>query len=67
MRGSPGRRLTADRLAKEIAALEEMRASYGKIYIRMPMTFLEIFPVGLIIAILSAGILQNAKILPARQ
>ena len=29
--------------------------------------FLEIFPVGLIIAILSAALLQNPKILPARQ
>lgn len=59
--------LTAEKLAQEIAALEDMRSDYGKIYIRMPMTFLEIFPVGLIIAILSAAILQNPKILPIRQ
>lgn len=59
--------LTSDKLSQEIAALEEMRANYGKIYIRMPMTFLEIFPVGLIIAILSAATLQNPRILPARQ
>lgn len=59
--------LTAEKLAQEIAALEDIRSDYGKIYIRMPMTFLEIFPVGLIIAILSAAILQNPKILPIRQ
>jgi hypothetical protein len=59
--------LASEKLAQEIAALEEMRSSYGKIYIRMPMTFLEIFPVGLIIAILSAALLRNPKILPARQ
>ncbi len=59
--------LTAEQLALEIAALEQMRANYGKIYIRLPMTFLEIFPVGLIIAILSAAVLQNPKILPIRQ
>ena len=59
--------LSAEKLAQEIATLEEMRSDYGKIYIRMPMTFLEIFPVGLIIAILSAAVLQNPKILPVRQ
>ena len=59
--------LAGETLAQEIAELEEMRTSYGKIYIRMPMTFLEIFPVGLIIAILSAALLRNPKILPARQ
>ncbi|MDM8012205.1 MAG: DUF4199 domain-containing protein [Parasphingorhabdus sp.] len=58
--------LSADKLAQEIAALEEMRSDYGKIYIRIPMTFLEIFPVGLIIALLSAALLRNPKILPAR-
>ena len=59
--------LSGEKLAQEIAALEEMRANYGKFYIRMPMTFMEIFPVGLIIAILSAAILRNPKILPVRQ
>ena len=59
--------LTGEKLAQEIAVLEEMRANYGKFYIRMPMTFLEIFPVGLIIAILSAAILRNPRILPIRQ
>ena len=59
--------LSGEKLAQEIAALEEMRANYGKFYIRMPMTFLEIFPVGLIIAILSAAILRNPRILPIRQ
>jgi len=59
--------LSGDRLAQEIAKLEELRTDYGKFYIRMPMTFLEIFPVGLVIALLSAALLQNPKILPARQ
>jgi len=59
--------LSADKLAQEIAALEKMRSDYGKIYIRIPMTFLEIFPVGLIIALLSAALLRNPKVLPARQ
>ena len=59
--------LSGDGLAQEIAKLEELRADYGKFYIRMPMTFLEIFPVGLVIALFSAALLRNPKILPARQ
>ena len=59
--------LSGDGLAQEIAKLEELRADYDKFYIRMPMTFLEIFPVGLVIALFSAALLRNPKILPARQ
>ena len=59
--------LTTEKLAREIATLEKLRSDYAKLYIRIPMTFLEIFPVGLIIAILSAALLQNPKILPLRQ
>jgi hypothetical protein len=31
------------------------------------MTFVEIFPVGLLIALVSAGLLRNPRFLPARQ
>jgi len=34
---------------------------------RLPMTFVEIFPVGLLIALVSAGLLRNPRFLPARQ
>ncbi len=33
---------------------------------RMGMTFLEIFPVGLLVALLSAAVLRNPRVLPAR-
>ncbi|MEE9434463.1 MAG: DUF4199 domain-containing protein [Sphingorhabdus sp.] len=52
---------------KLAAEMNELKASYAKPYFRIPMTFLEIFPVGLIIALISAAILRNPKILPARQ
>jgi hypothetical protein len=32
---------------------------------RMAITFLEIFPVGLIVALVSAAVLRNPRILPA--
>ena len=52
---------------KLAAEMSELKTSYAKPYFRIPMTFLEIFPVGLIIALISAAILRNPKILPARQ
>lgn len=52
-------------LAREIAALEELRTSYANPLFRLPMTFLEIFPVGLIVALVSAAILRNPRAFPA--
>ena len=54
-------------LEKIIADAREMEADYHKFYIRLPMTFVEIFPVGLIISIVSAALLRNPKLLPARK
>ena len=45
-------------LAAEIAKLEEMKAQYANPLFRVPMTFLEIFPVGLIVALISAAVLR---------
>lgn len=52
-------------LATEAARLEKMRADYANPLFRLPMTFLEIFPVGLIVALLSAATLRNARFMPA--
>lgn len=49
-----------------VAEMDTMKANYAKPYFRLPMTFLEIFPVGLIISIFSAALLRNSKILPAK-
>lgn len=56
---------SAAALAKESARLAELRANYGNPLFRVPMTFLEIFPVGLIVALISAALLRNPKLLPA--
>ena len=58
--------VTGAELEKVIADMDDMKANYAKFYIRLPMTFLEIFPVGFIIALISAAVLRNPKILPAR-
>jgi hypothetical protein len=39
---------------------------YANPLLRLPMTFLEIFPVGVLIALISAAVLRNPKVLPAR-
>jgi hypothetical protein len=53
-------------LARVAAEMEPMRTSYANPLFRFPMTFLEIFPVGLIVALISAALLRNPRLLPAR-
>lgn len=58
--------VSAEAIAKELAGLEKMRLNYAKPWFRLPMTFLEIFPVGLLVSLVSALLLRNPKLLPAR-
>jgi hypothetical protein len=58
--------VTGAELEAYVAEMEQMKASYADPLFRLPMTFIEIFPVGLIIALISAAILRNPKVLPAR-
>ena len=57
--------VTGAELQAVIERLETMKARYANPLFRLPMTFLEIFPVGLLIALISAAILRNPKVLPA--
>lgn len=57
--------VSADAIAKEMAGLETMRVQYRNPLVRIPMTFLEIFPVGLLVALVSAALLRNPRLLPA--
>ncbi|MEL6723386.1 MAG: DUF4199 domain-containing protein [Pseudomonadota bacterium] len=66
MAGYEAQGLAEEALAKKVADLEAMLTSYRNPLVRMPFTFLEIFPVGLIIALISAAVLRNPKVLPAR-
>jgi hypothetical protein len=58
---------SAEALAAEMARLEPMRVNYRKPLYRIAMTFLEIFPVGLLVAPVSAALLRNPKLLAATQ
>lgn len=53
-------------LDRLIADMEAMKTNYGKAFYRLPITFLEIFPVGVIVSLLSAALLRNPKVFPAR-
>lgn len=51
---------------KAVAEMDAMRRSYANPLFRVPMTLVEIFPVGLLISLVSAALLRNPKFLPAR-
>lgn len=53
-------------LAKFAAEMEAFKASYANPLYRWPMTFSEIFPVGILVSLVSAGLLRNSRFLPAR-
>jgi hypothetical protein len=52
-------------VAEATAQAQTFRAQYANPLIRLPMTFVEIFPVGVAISLVSAALLRNARFLPA--
>lgn len=54
-------------LAKFTAEMEDFKRQYANPLFRMPMTLVEIFPVGLLVSLVSAGLLRNSRFLPARR
>lgn len=58
---------SAEELAKMAAEMESFGKEYmAKPLLRMGMTFLEIFPVGFLVALVSAALLRNRRFLAAR-
>ena len=52
----------------EIEAFREQMQGFADLYanwwFRLPMTFSEIFPVGLLVSLVSAALLRNPRLLP---
>jgi len=46
--------------------MRQMGELYRNPLLRIPITFVEVFPVGLIVALVSAALLRNPKLLPAK-
>jgi hypothetical protein len=65
MRAHQAAGASAAALAEEAAKLEPMRVNYRNPLFRIPMTFMEIFPVGLLVSLVSALLLRNPRFLPA--
>lgn len=58
---------SAEALAKLSADMEMFKVQYANPLFRLPMTFAEIFPVGVLVSLVSAGLLRNSRFLPARR
>jgi hypothetical protein len=54
-------------LAKFIAEMNAFKVQYANPLYRWPMTFIEIFPVGVLVSLVSAALLRNRRFLPARR
>jgi hypothetical protein len=61
-KGVSGAELEAMRLE-----MERFKVQYADPLFRLPMTFIEIFPVGVLVSLISAGLLCNSRFLPARK
>jgi len=58
---------SAAEIAGMKAELDGMRAMYANPLIRLPMTAMEVAPVGLAVSLFSAALLRNPRLLPARE
>ncbi|MEP7043007.1 MAG: DUF4199 domain-containing protein [Dokdonella sp.] len=59
--------VSGEALAKFSAEMERFKVEYANPLYRLPMTFTEIFPVGLLVSLAAAGLLRNSRFLPVRR
>ena len=59
--------VSGDALAKFAADMEAFKADYANPFYRLPMTFAEIFPVGVLVSLVSAALLRNPRFLAQRR
>jgi uncharacterized protein DUF4199 len=65
--GAKAKGASAEALAKLTADMEHFKVQYADPLFRLPMTFVEIFPVGVLVSLISAALLRNSRFLPARR
>jgi hypothetical protein len=58
---------SAGAISAKLAELHALAENYRNPLFRLPMTFIEIFPVGLVVTLISAALLRNPRLLPARR
>lgn len=59
--------VSAEALERFTAEMREFAVQYANPLFRMPMTFAEIFPVGVLVSLVSAALLRNSRFLPLRR
>ena len=58
---------SAAAIAEMTRQMAEFKVMYAKWWFRLPMTFSEIFPVGVLVSLVSAALLRRPDFLPARR
>lgn len=58
---------SAETLAKLTAEMEAFKVQYANPLYRLPMTFTEIFPIGVLVSLIAAGLLRNRKFLAVQR
>jgi hypothetical protein len=58
--------VSGEELAAVAAKSEEFRQMYLNPLFRLPVSFVEIFPVGLVISLIAAALLRNPRFMPRR-
>ena len=47
--------------------MEQFKVQYANPLFRLPMTFIEIFPVGVLVSLFAAALLRNPRFMAARK
>jgi hypothetical protein len=55
-----------EKLARVTAEMAAFKTQYGNPFYRLPMTFVEVFPVGVVVSLIAASLLRNSRFLPAQ-
>lgn len=59
--------VSENELESTIQKMEEMKVKYDNPVYRLPITFTEIFPMGLFMSLVSAGLFRNPNFLPSNK
>jgi len=54
-------------LEATIQQMEQMKEQYDNPLYRLPITFTEIFPIGLLVSLICAGLFRNPKFIPSKK
>lgn len=59
--------VSGEELATFKAQMEQFKVQYANPLFRLPMTFIEVFPVGVLVSLVAAALLRNPRFLPVRR